>query len=93
MVRDQTQMLLFYCQSNLTPNPQALNNPNTDRQEIEIDKHEPSNYDDNLPAKLERVWELLIKPAGQGDPMEYMLGALYRRILDLYLTLMTSVFL
>ena len=30
---------------------------------MEIDKHEPSNYDDNIGAKLLRVWEQLVKPA------------------------------
>lgn len=66
MACSQMEMLLGYCMGNLAPASQSLSNPYTDKLEAEIDKHELSNYDDNLPAKLLRVWEQLIRPVGDG---------------------------
>ena len=87
------EMLLYFCLKNLPPSAQSLTDLRTDKLEQEIDKHEPSNYDDNIPAKLLRVWEQLIKLAGEGEGIESLLAATYRRILDLYLTILTGVYL
>lgn len=93
MVRSQLEMLLYFCLNNLTPAAESMNSVAADRVEGEIDKHEPSNYDDNLPAKLVRVWEQLVKPFSEGEGIELLLVGVYRRMLDLYLTLTTSVYL
>ena len=87
------EMLLYYCLKNLAPSNSSIANLYTDKLETEIDKHEPSNYDDNVPAKLIRVWEQLVKLAGDGEGIESLLAAVYRRLLDLYFTLLTSVYL
>lgn len=66
MLKSQMEMLLQFCLKELIPAPDFVSSPSVDRVEGEIDKHEPSNYDDNLSTKLTRVWEQLVKPMGEG---------------------------
>lgn len=93
MIRNQIEMLLHYCLEHFAPLSSQLSSNSTDKMEIELDKHEPSNYDDNLPAKMQRVWEQLLKQAEKMDEIESLLAGLYRRLLDLYFTLTAAVYM
>lgn len=93
MLKNQMEMLLQFCLKELTPTSDFVSSPSVDRVEGEIDKHEPSNYDDNLSTKLLRVWEQLVKPMGEGEGIELLLAGVYRRLTDLYLSISASVYL
>lgn len=93
MTKSQLEMLLYYCLRELLPSPETLDSPSADLWEQELHKHEPSNYEENVGVKLVRVWEQLVVGRSEGEGIELLLVVVYRRLLDLYLSLSASVYL
>jgi hypothetical protein len=65
-----------------------------DKFEGELEKHEPSNYDENVNSKLVRMWEQLIKPLdSMNNSLNCLQAALFRKIIDLYLNISAYVYI